>query len=157
MILKTQVEKGSLSNLPAFFFYCFLSSSCCSKLPCFIVSFLFYLILFIYLFILGLHPWHMEGPRLGIQSELQLPAYATATAKQDPSCILRPTPQLMAMPDPHPTERGQGSNRCLHGCWSGWLTTEPCWELLCWILNLLSHNGNASCVLFKDSGLQHQK
>ena len=27
---------------------------------------------------------------------------------------LRPTPQLMATPDPH--EQGQGSNLCLHGC-----------------------------------------
>ena len=25
---------------------------------------------------------------------------------------LRPTPQLTAMPDPYPTERGQGSNQC---------------------------------------------
>ena len=32
-----------------------------------------------YLFI-GPHLWHMEVPRLGIESELQLPAYATATA-----------------------------------------------------------------------------
>ena len=34
-----------------------------------------------------LGPWHMEVPRLGVQSELQLPAYTTATATQDPSCI----------------------------------------------------------------------
>ena len=32
---------------------------------------------------LGPHPWHMEGPRLGVKSELQLPAYTTATAMQD--------------------------------------------------------------------------
>ena len=29
----------------------------------------------------------MEGPRLGVQSELQLPAHATATAMTDLSCI----------------------------------------------------------------------
>ena len=29
----------------------------------------------------------MEGPRLGVESELQLPAYATATTTQDLSCI----------------------------------------------------------------------
>ena len=29
----------------------------------------------------------MEVPRLGIESELQLPAYTTATATRDPSCI----------------------------------------------------------------------
>ena len=33
---------------------------------------------------LGLHPWHMEIPRLGVESELQLLAYATATAMPDP-------------------------------------------------------------------------
>jgi len=38
---------------------------------------------------------------------------------------LRPTPQHMATPDPSPTERGQGSNLCPHGCQSGLLTTEP--------------------------------
>ena len=37
------------------------------------------------LFFSGLQPWHMEVPRLGVESELQLPAYTTATATQDPS------------------------------------------------------------------------
>ena len=39
---------------------------------------------------LGLHLRHMEVPSLGVQSELELSAYATATATQDPSrvCIL---------------------------------------------------------------------
>ena len=37
--------------------------------------------------ILGLHPWHMEVPRIGVKSELQLPAYVTATAMLDPSCV----------------------------------------------------------------------
>ena len=37
----------------------------------------------------------MEVPRLGIKSELELPAYATATATLD----LRPTPQLAATPE----------------------------------------------------------
>ena len=32
---------------------------------------------------LGLHPWHLEVPRLGVQSELLLLAYATATATPD--------------------------------------------------------------------------
>ena len=36
---------------------------------------------------LGLHLQHMEIPRLGIQSELQLPAYTTATATPHPSYI----------------------------------------------------------------------
>ena len=41
----------------------------------------------------------MEVPRLGVESELQLPAYATATAMPDLSSRLQPTPQLIAMPD----------------------------------------------------------
>ena len=39
---------------------------------------------FFFLVFLGLHPWYMKVPRLGVQSELQLPAYATAMP--DPSC-----------------------------------------------------------------------
>ena len=35
----------------------------------------------------------------------------------------------MAMPDPQPTEQGQGSNLHPHGYWLGLLTTEPRWEL----------------------------
>ena len=31
---------------------------------------------------------------------------------------LGPTPQLIATRDPKPTERGQGLNLHLHGCWS---------------------------------------
>ena len=57
---------------------------------------------FIYLFIfcfLGLHPWHMEVPGLGVESELQLPAYTTATAMRS-ELSLQPPPQLTATPDP---------------------------------------------------------
>ena len=45
--------------------------------------------LFIYLFIcfLGLLPPHMEVPRLGVELELQLPAYAIATAAWGPSYL----------------------------------------------------------------------
>ena len=36
---------------------------------------------------LGPYPWHMELLRLGVESELYLPAYATGTATPDLSCI----------------------------------------------------------------------
>ena len=36
---------------------------------------------------LGLYLWHMEVPRLGVQSELQLLAYAIATVIWDPSRV----------------------------------------------------------------------
>ena len=39
------------------------------------------------LLLLGLHPQYMEASRLGVESELQLPAYATATAMPDLSYI----------------------------------------------------------------------
>ena len=46
---------------------------------CFSFSFFF--------FFLGPHPWHMEVPRLGVKSELQLLAYAPATAMPDLSPV----------------------------------------------------------------------
>ena len=48
--------------------------------------FFFWFFFFFFAF-LGLHPWHMEVPRLGFQLELQLLAYATATAISDLSHI----------------------------------------------------------------------
>ena len=33
------------------------------------------------------HLRYMEAPRLGVETELQLPASAVATAAQDPSCV----------------------------------------------------------------------
>ena len=47
---------------------------------------LFFVCLYIYLFsffFLRLNPWNTEVPRLGVESELYLPAYVTATATPD--------------------------------------------------------------------------
>ena len=44
-------------------------------------------LLFCFVLFLGLHPRHMEVPRLGVHSELYPLAYATATTTQDPSHI----------------------------------------------------------------------
>ena len=46
----------------------------------------------IIIIILGLHPWHMEVPGLGVKSELPLPVYTATTAMQDLSyiCDLHP-------------------------------------------------------------------
>ena len=41
----------------------------------------------IFFFFLGPHLQHTEAPRLGVKSELQLPAYAEATATPDLSCV----------------------------------------------------------------------
>ena len=49
---------------------------------------------------LGLNLWHVEVPRLWVESELQLPACTSATATSDPSCICNSAlPQLTAMLD----------------------------------------------------------
>ena len=42
---------------------------------------------FFFFCLFRLHSWHMEVPRLGVESELQLPAYATATATKDLSHV----------------------------------------------------------------------
>ena len=49
-----------------------------------------YLFICLFIVLLGLHSWHTEVPRLGVESELQLLAYATATAIQDLSHVCDP-------------------------------------------------------------------
>ena len=51
--------------------------------------FYFHFLFFVFLPFLGLLSRHVEVPRLGVSSELQLPAYATATATAtgDPSLV----------------------------------------------------------------------
>ena len=44
-------------------------------------------LIFFYYYFLGPHPQPMEVPRLGVELELQLPAYTTATATEDLSCV----------------------------------------------------------------------
>ena len=53
----------------------------------------------------------MEVPRLGVELELQLLAYTTATTVgSKPHLQPTHTIQLTATLDPRPPERGQGSN-----------------------------------------------
>ena len=42
---------------------------------------------FFFFCFLGPHPRHMQVSRLGVELELQLPGYATATATSDLSCV----------------------------------------------------------------------
>ena len=42
---------------------------------------------FVFFFLLGPHPQHMEFPRLGVELELQLPAYIMATSTRDLSYV----------------------------------------------------------------------
>ena len=48
-------------------------------LPLFLSFFFFFFFVF-----LGLYLQHMEVPRLGVESELQLPVYTIATGTSDP-------------------------------------------------------------------------
>ena len=55
---------------------------------CFFVCFVFWVFFaFVFLPFLGLHPRHVAVPWQGVESELQLAAYATAIATGDPSCV----------------------------------------------------------------------
>ena len=68
-------------------FYCIpieQQNSAKRKSSCFPPLFFF---LFPFFVFLGPHLQHMEVPRLGVELELQLLAYTTATAKPDPSHI----------------------------------------------------------------------
>ena len=60
----------------------------------------------------------MEVPGLGVESEMQLLAYATATAMHDPSHVCKlHIPQFKAMLDLWHTDWGQGSNPLPHRYW----------------------------------------
>ena len=71
-----------------------------------------FLCLFVVVAFLGPYQQHMEVPRLGTEMKLHLPACATATAMPDLSCVCD---LHQAMPNPQPTEWGQGLNLCPHG------------------------------------------
>ena len=94
-------------------------------------SWLFVLFCFVCLF-LGPHLWHMEFPRLGVELELQLLSYATATATWGLSCIcnLHHGSQQCWIPNPLSKARDWTE--------SSWMlvrlvSTEPQWELpVCW-------------------------
>ena len=75
------------------------------------------------------HLWHMDVPRLGVKSELQLPAYTTAMPMQDPShtydlCLSLWPHQIL-----NPRCEARDQTRILTDTVS--------------VLNPLSHNGNS--------------
>ena len=81
---------------------------------------------FIYLFI-GLHPWHMEVPRVGAESELQLQAYTRATPP-DLSHISHLSCSLWQHQILNPLSEARDQTRIF-------MDTS-------WVLNPLSHNGS---------------
>ena len=78
---------------------------------------------------LELHPWHMEVPKLGVKSELQLLVYTTATAIWDLSrvCDLHHSSWQCQIPDPPSKARDQ-TYILMYA--SQFVSTEPQQELL---------------------------
>ena len=64
---------------------------------------------------LGLHLQHMDVSRLGVESELQMLAYATASATQDLSSVCDLHQSSRQCQILNPTDRGQESNLHPHG------------------------------------------
>ena len=65
---------------------------------------------FFFFFIFGPHPPPMEVTTLGGRIRFTAAALHHSHSHVGSELHLRPTPQLTAIPDPYPTERGQGSN-----------------------------------------------
>ena len=129
----------------------------------FYINFFFFFVFFFCLFAIS---WvapvayggsQARGPIGAVAADLPL---SHSNAVSEPS--LQPTPQLMATPDPKPTEKGQGSNPRPHGSYSDSLNTAPRWELqnLCFVSNTLWNNGgwaqerrSTACVLCSVSSI----
>ena len=60
---------------------------------------LFFFFFFFFVF-LGPHWWHMEVPRLGVQSELTDASHSHSHSNTGSELCLRPIPQLTALSDP---------------------------------------------------------
>ena len=85
----------------------------------------FFLSFFVFL---GHHLWHMEVPRLMVESKLQLPAYTTATATWDPSCIYELHHSSWQRQILNPLHGARDRTHILMD--TRWIhTTEPWWEL----------------------------
>ena len=102
-----------------------------------------FLFLFFFCF-LGPHLQHMEVPRLGVESELQLPAYTTATAMQDPRrlCYLHHSSRQCQVLNP-PSE---AKDRTCVLMDASQLTTEPRGELWDPFLNSSHQKGYFSQI-----------
>ena len=75
-----------------------------------------------FLFFLGSHLQHMEVPRLGVESELQLPAYTPDTAMPDPSYICHPHCSVQQCRIPNPLSTAKDQTRILKETKDGFLT-----------------------------------
>ena len=85
----------------------------------------------IFFFSLGLYPWHIEVPRLGIKSELQLPTTATASATRDLSrvCYLHHSSWQCRILNPLSRPGIKPSSSCIL---VRFISTELWWEGSLW-------------------------
>ena len=104
--------------------------------------------LFFFFWFLGLHLRHMEVPRLGIESELQLPASTTATPDPSSVCSLHHSSQQRWILNPLSEARDRThilmDTSRVHYCLAmtgtpphPLLKTQHCYTFLCVFLDLL--------------------
>ena len=91
-----------------------LASLVRSEFASYTSTLVFCLFVCLFFWFLGPHLRHMEVPSLGVESELQPPAYTTATARWDLSLICD-LHHSSRQPRSRPTEWGQGSNLYPYG------------------------------------------
>ena len=84
---------------------------------------------FFCLVFLGHHLWHMEVPWRGVELELHLPTYATATAMPDPSCTCHLRHSLQQCQILNPLSKAKDRIHIL---------TETSW-----VLNWLNYHNNS--------------
>ena len=74
----------------------------------------------------GLHVWHVEVPRLGVESELQLLAYTTVTSDPSHTDNLHCSSQQRQILNPL---REAGDQMASSWMLVGFISPEPQWEL----------------------------
>ena len=114
-----------------------LKLSKCRK--CHFLLLLVFLFCFVFGVFLGLYPWRMEVPRLGVEPELQLPVSAIAMAKQDLSCFCdlhHGSQQHRILKPPSKARMETVSSWIL----VRFITAEPQWELRKWHFQFQNHH-----------------
>ena len=84
--------------------------------------------LFIYYFSWP-HILHMEDPKIGVKSELQVQAYTTAMTTPDPSCICDLQHRLWQCQILNPLSKARDQNLIVSGTMLGSLPAQPQQEL----------------------------
>ena len=119
LVSDTQAHVFSPSHFIVFYFVAFVFSS-----PFLFLTSLFFCLFYLFRAV----PRHMEVPSLGVESELQLPAYATVTATHDPSLVCAYT---IAHSNARSLTHWTRPEIKPKSSWIlvGFVTAEPRWEL----------------------------